>query len=178
MSAVLIVTVTCPDRPGVVERISEVLLGRQANWEESWMGRLGGVFAGIIKVSVAEEEVDFLADDLHGLSSEEMVVMVRPSAAEAVFQDYHAMHLRLSGADHEGIVHSISGFLATRGVNVEKLQTHIANAPWTGGPLFMATADIRCPPSLDIDELRSDLEAMAAEQAVDVTLVDSKKTSQ
>lgn len=177
MTAFLIVSVTCPDQPGVVGRVSEALLAGNGNWEESWMGRLGGVFAGIIKVSAEEEYVEGLVADLMALNSDEMSILVQPSQEEDPFTDYRSMHIRLSGADHEGIVHSLAAFLAERGVNVEKLQTQIAPAPLTGGPLFMAMVDIQCPPSLPMEDLRAELETMSTEQAVDITLVDTRKAT-
>ena len=41
MSVSLVVTVLGSDRPGIVERVSEVVLAAGANWEESRMARLG-----------------------------------------------------------------------------------------------------------------------------------------
>lgn len=177
MACVLIVTVTCPARPGIVERVSQTLLARQANWEESWMGRLGGVVAGAIKVSVAEEAVDALIEDLKALNRDQMTVTVKPSVEEDLFENYRPMQLRLSGADREGILYSFACFLAEHGVTLDKLQTQVTQAPWSGGMVFMVMADIRCPPSLDMDRFRSLLEAKAAEQSVDITLLDSRKTS-
>ena len=53
MSTSLVVTVIGNDRPGIVERLSEVVLTAGANWEESRMARLAGKFAGILRISVA-----------------------------------------------------------------------------------------------------------------------------
>jgi glycine cleavage system regulatory protein len=40
MATSLVVTVIGNDRPGIVERLSEVVLAAEANWEESRMARL------------------------------------------------------------------------------------------------------------------------------------------
>ena len=59
MKTHLMVTITCPDRPGIVERVTEVIESFSANWEESRMARLGGDFAGIVRVSVPAEKILF-----------------------------------------------------------------------------------------------------------------------
>ena len=78
--------------------------------------------------------------------------------------------LDLLGPDHPGIVHDISHCLAEHGVSVEDLQTDIREAPMGGGTLFYAQARVRCPASLDEDELRQALEGLTAAFMVDVTL--------
>ncbi len=61
MGTSLVVTVIGNDRPGIVERLSEVVLGAGANWEESRMARLAGKFAGILRISVKAANADALA---------------------------------------------------------------------------------------------------------------------
>ena len=53
MGTSLVVTVIGNDRPGIVERLSDVVLAAGANWEESRMARLAGKFAGILRISVS-----------------------------------------------------------------------------------------------------------------------------
>ena len=62
MKTYLVVTITCPDRPGIVERLTELLVAHAANWEESRMARLGGDFAGIVKIGVAPESVELIGE--------------------------------------------------------------------------------------------------------------------
>ena len=80
------------------------------------------------------------------------------------------MRLELVGADHPGILRDVSRVLAGRRVNVEELTTERGDAPMGGQPLFRATALLVLPSDLGIDVLRSDLESIAADLMVDVTL--------
>ncbi len=48
MKNFLVVTITCSDRPGIVERVTDVVVTHGGNWEESRLARLGGDFAGIV----------------------------------------------------------------------------------------------------------------------------------
>ena len=170
MKALLVVTITCPDAPGIVDKLSKVIIAHGANWEESRMARLAGVFAGLLKVSVATEKAEALAANLRDLASETWTVVVKYPPAIDPYQDYLPLRLSLSGADHEGIIHGISSFLAERGVNVEEVETEITNAPWSGGPLFRADFELKSPPSLPADELRDKLNHLAASLAVDIEL--------
>ena len=64
----------------------------------------------------------------------------------------------------------VSHALATRGVNVEELQTECSSAPMSGETLFRARARLRLPPDLAEDALRETLEKLADELMVDVAL--------
>jgi glycine cleavage system regulatory protein len=81
-------------------------------------------------------------------------------------------HLRLElvGNDREGIVREISRTLATRGVNVEELDTSCEEAPMGGGQLFRAQAVLRVPADLGLEELRTTLEGLADDLMVELTL--------
>jgi glycine cleavage system regulatory protein len=78
--------------------------------------------------------------------------------------------LDLIGSDRPGIVHKISEALAARGVNVDELNTECDGAPWSGDTLFKATAKLRAPKSLDLDQLRESLEAIAGDLMVDISI--------
>ena len=170
MKTYLVVTITCPDRPGIVERITEVLAAHEANWEESRMARLGGDFAGIVLISVAAAKVEALAAALRALDTERMTVVVKPTqpAAADTLAGGSLYDLRLTGADHEGIVHKVSAYLAGQGINVETMETDVAPAPVSATPLFRMEAQIKVPVRLTLAELRGNLERIGDELGVDI----------
>ena len=47
MPVSLALTMTGPDKPGLIEALSSTLATHGANWQESRMATLGGQFAGI-----------------------------------------------------------------------------------------------------------------------------------
>ena len=170
MKTHLVVTITCPDRPGIVERVTEVVVGHAANWEESRMARLGGDFAGIVKISVLEEHAAALADALRGLADEQLSVLVKaaqPGAGDP-FAEYGLYELRLVGADHEGIVHRVASYLAGQGINVENMETETVLAPVSATPLFQMQAQIKVPPTLSLADLKASLERIGDELGVDI----------
>ena len=170
MKTYLVATITCPDHPGIVERLTELLVAHAANWEESRMARLGGDFAGIVKIGVPPEEAGPLADALRGLAAEQMTVVVKTTqpSVSAAQTGCTLCDLRLTGADHEGIVHTVAAYLAGQGVNVEAMETEVAPAPVSATPLFQMTAQISVPPKLPLAELAANLHRIAGELGVDI----------
>ena len=168
----LVVTVTCPDRPGIVERLTEVMVAHSANWEESRMARLGGDFAGIVKLSVPADGAARLTAALRGMADEQMTVVVKVTepASPAALTGYRLCDLHLTGADHEGIVHKVSGYLASRGVNVESMETEVVCAPISATPLFQMAAQIKVPPGLPPTELNASLQRIAEELGVNLSV--------
>jgi glycine cleavage system regulatory protein len=165
----LVVTVIGKDRPGLVELVSAVVEEHGGDWVESRMSRLAGEFAGILRVSVPAAQADALSEALEGLRSEGLRVVVERGFEEAV-EEGHVIVLELIGSDRPGIVHKISEALAARGVNVDELNTECDGAPWSGGTLFKAMAKLRVPRSLDLNQLRESLEAIASDLMVDISI--------
>jgi glycine cleavage system regulatory protein len=165
----LVVTITCPDRPGIVERITEVLVAQEAIWEESRLARLGGDFAGIVLISVAPAKAETLAVALRALGSEQMTVVVKPTQPAADTVAGGTLYdLRLTGADHEGIVHKVSAYLASQGINVETMETEVVPAPMSATPLFQMEAQIKAPARLTLADLQENLERIGDELGVDI----------
>jgi glycine cleavage system regulatory protein len=167
MRTSLVLTVIGPDRPGIVEQLSDQVLAVGGNWEESRMSRLAGKFAGLLRVSVDAAHADRLADGLRGLESDNLTVVVERSGDVDV-SGSRALSLEIVGTDRPGIVRDISHVLARHGVNIEELETEVASAAMSGEPIFHARAHIRLPASTNIDEIRAVLEAMADHLMVDL----------
>jgi glycine cleavage system regulatory protein len=170
VSTFLVLTVSGPDRPGLVEALSQAVANHRGSWLESRMARLAGHFAGVLRVSVPEAQVDALTRALQSLEPESLQVSVARCELESPPSDARALRLEILGSDRPGIVHDISQALADRGINVDELRTEIMSAPMSGELLFLANAELLIPEDLDLDLLRKDLEALAHELMVDVDL--------
>ncbi len=167
----LVLTVNAPDRPGIVQRVTEVLVAHGGNVEEARMARLGGEFAAILLVSVPTANLPVLEADLASLERENLRAVARSTTKTVEpFQGYVPYELLLSGADHHGILHEVADFLASEGINIESLDTEVTNAPVTGVALFSMRAVLQAPPTLSFGELRRKLEEIADELGVDIEL--------
>jgi glycine cleavage system regulatory protein len=165
-----VLTVSGPDRPGLVEALSQSVANHRGSWLESRMARLAGHFAGVLRVSVPEEQVEALTRELQSLAPESLQVGVARSELEPPASDARALRLEILGSDRPGIVRDISQALADRSINVDELRTEIMSAPMSGELLFLASAELQIPAGLDLDLLRKDLEALAHELMVDIDL--------
>ena len=173
VSTSLVLTVIGPDRPGLIEALSEAVGSHEGSWLESRMARLAGQFAGILRVAVPEEQVDALTRTLQRLGPEGLRVGVARSQPDPPDSDVRELRLEILGSDRPGIVHEISEALADRGINVDELRTEIMSAPMSGELLFRANAELLIPADLSLELLRKDLEGLAHELMVDIDLDES-----
>ena len=166
----LVLTVLGPDRPGLVELISKTVTGHQGNWEASRMAHMAGRFAGILRVTVPEQEAEKLAQALAGLEGEGLrVVIERADAAPAQAGAAGLLYkVNLVGTDRPGLIRDVSSQLAERGINVEELATECVSAPMAGGLLLKVSAQVRATAEVDADELRRLLEVRAPDFLVNV----------
>lgn len=164
----LVMTVTGPDRTGLVEHITKLLLEYQGNVEESRMARLGGEFAMLMLVSVPEDKFEPVRESIRSLRNEDYKVTTRETERgySAKFTGWMPYQVKVSGADHEGIIYQITRYLAERGINIESMDTDMFSAPMSGTPLFTMTAVVLVPPDLPRN-WHDDLEAVGDDLNVD-----------
>ena len=79
METSYIVTFIGDDRPGLVESLSRVIESNRGNWLESRLSQLGGKFAGLLLVTLPDENGAALQADLKALSSTGLSVRVTPA---------------------------------------------------------------------------------------------------
>ena len=169
MQTTLIVSVIGPDRPGLIERLSSVVVEAGGNWEGSRMLRLAGQFTGIVQVVIDETawprlEAALAALEKDGLQTRSHRADTVGSAAE----EGRVYDLEVVGQDRQGIVSAISGALARLGVNVLELATDCGEAPWSGERLFKTQATLRAPADLDAASLQAAVEAIALDLMVEL----------
>jgi glycine cleavage system regulatory protein len=172
MLATLVMTVIGADRPGLVQMVAARVADHGGNWLESRMCRLGGQFAGILRVEVPSERRDELVNALRTLEVDGLRIIMHAEAGSAAAGAAAGSlaTIELVGHDRPGILRSVSGVFAQHGVNVEELSSELVSAPMGGGTLFQARATLRVPPSVKLAAVRTDLEKIAADLMVDIKL--------
>ncbi len=161
----LAVTVIGVDRPGIIAAVTGALAQVGGNLEDSSMTILGGHFAMslIVKVDVDEEAVRSAlvpVTDALGLAAFVGEVTVEPDHTSAGTPYVVSVH----GADRPGIVSRVMGVIASYAGNVSDLTTRLS------GDLYVVVADVEVPLEVDIQELRSSLDAAAQELGVEITV--------
>lgn len=172
MRRMLVMTVIGQDRPGLVESVAGLVAEHGGNWLESRMSRLGGHFAGILRVEVPEEKEPVLIDDLRRLENRGLNVVVYPDKSPPVSQVARPSQLEIVGQDRPGIIREITRALAKHAVNVEELETECSSAAMSGETLFKARAKLSIPEACEINSLRRELEKIASDLIVDISLAE------
>jgi glycine cleavage system regulatory protein len=166
----MVLTVIARDRPGLIKALSETIAKHGGNWIDSSMARLGGEFAGILRVSVPTEECNALEAALGRLGAAGISVVIRKAKANKPTSSGRRVRLELTGVDHAGIIHGISAALSELSINIDELETRVFTGSMSGEPMFEAKAEIVLPDGVEETRLRTTLEGLAKDLMVDVEL--------
>jgi glycine cleavage system regulatory protein len=171
MQIPLVMTIISPDRTGLVESVARAVADHGGNWLESRMCRLGGEFAGILRVEIPAEKKSGLLAALQNLQANGLQIVIRDDAKISIASGKQTK-LEIVGADRPGIVREISAALARANVNVEEFSSEIVSAPMSGETLFKASARLQLPDRCDLAALKKDLEKIAADLLVDISFAE------
>jgi glycine cleavage system regulatory protein len=170
MNNEMVLTVIARDRPGVIKTLSEVIALHGGNWIDSSMARLGGEFAGILRVSTPAGESEALEAALAKLAEIGITVVIRKDSAGSAPRTGRRARLELTGVDHAGIVHRISTALSSLNINIDEMETRVFTGSMSGEPMFEAKAELVLPTGVEDAKLRATLEDLAKDLMVDVEL--------
>jgi len=168
MQIPLVMTVIGKDRTGLVESVARIVAEHAGNWLESRMCRLGGEFAGLLRVQVPSERRTALESSLAKLT--DLTIVVHSDETVQPAGKTQLASLEVVGPDRPGIVREISQTLAAQRVNVEELTTECTSVPMSGEPLFQARARLFLPDGLAVSVLQQSLEKAVSGLTVEVTL--------
>lgn len=133
-----VVSALGPDRPGIVARVTRVLLDHGCNIADSNMGLLSGRFTMMLVVTVPDglEEQRFL-DDLTAAARDLGLDAIYAHHVAEALPTAPATHVvTVYGADHPGIVASVAAALAEAGASITDLQTRL------GDDLYVMTIEV------------------------------------
>lgn len=166
----LILSVIGDDRTGLVDALAGPIAAHGGSWDRSSLARLAGKFAGIVVVDVPAANRDALIAQFHGLTAEGVLDIRVELAGDADTTDDNSTTrtLHLVGSDRPGIVSEIARALAEQRVSIEELVTQTSSAPMSAEPLFEATATLRLPDSVGMEDVQQALEEIANELMVDL----------
>lgn len=169
----VVFTLTGPDRIGIVEEVTGALLELGGNVGTSRMARLGGEFAILMLVALPDDRRADLDAAFAPLVSQGYKVTIGQTDAEksAEHAGWLPYQVEVSGADHEGIVHEVAAGLSRLGINIESAETSTEEAPISGAPLFMMTAQVLVPPDVDETDWIAALSAAGDESNVDIEVI-------
>ncbi len=163
----IVVTLLGSDRPGLVESIATHVRNLGGNWTDSRLCRLGGQFAGILRISLPADRLTEWDTAVASLRERGMEINQTRNDSTPTTPGRTA-RFELLGQDQPGIIQRIASVWAAHHINVEEMTTLCRPAPWTGENLFEATATVTIPDTCDTHVVQQDLEAIASDLMVDI----------
>ena len=164
----LAITVVGRDRPGIVAEVSGVLAGLGLNLTDSSMTLLRGHFAMTLicvgdGASPGSAEVQAALTALTADGNLVATVRVVPPEVVALVPGT-PYTLIVYGADRLGIVAAVTEVLAEVGGNITDLTTRLS------GTLYLLSAEVDLPSTVDSEELLAELDDVAESLGVEVSL--------
>jgi len=163
------------DRPGIVAGVSRVLVDLKGNIEDASMTRLGGEFTMMLVTSLPSGMTVAKLDKALRPLQKKLGLEVTPknipaAAARQTKSDAPKFLISVYGADRSGIVHAITDALAKRKVSVTDLQTKVIGS--STKPVYVMLLEVDVPASVDLDDLRSELDRLHQDLKVEISLQD------
>ncbi len=176
MNSSIICTFVGPDKPGLIEGLAQVVKQCHGNWLESSMAQLAGQFAGIVRIDIDSNKLSSLTEQLKRLESKGLLVQIQQgdpdkrNVRSPKLDIGSQLSLLVVGNDRPGIIHEVSQALASAGLNVTKMATHLSSAPMSGDILFHAEIVLENPDSKPVEELESRLDMIAEQLSIEIDL--------
>jgi glycine cleavage system transcriptional repressor len=172
-----VLTVTGPDRIGIVERVTGLLAERGGNVEVSRMARLGGEFAMLMLVAIPEGRIAGLDGELAGLAADgyKVTTTATDRSDAGTRPNWLPYTIEVHGADDEGIIHEVARYLSSRGINIETAESGTAPAPVSGSPLFAMKAQVLAPPTLAGEGWEAGLQEIADRLNLEIRVAPSRE---
>ena len=90
------------------------------------------------------------------------------------YQGWMPFEIEVTGADHEGIINRIAGFLSQSGFNIETINTNTVTAPVSGTVLFTMDAIFLVPADRPFAKWHKPLQALGEELNVEIEVAPFK----
>ena len=161
-----------PDKPGIVYKISKIILSYKGNIENSKMIRLESDFTCIMLISIPKDKIIPLKKEL--LKIEKLNINLKSTDKFSIEEEYISYNFSITLSDNEGIIFLFSKIFNENKINIEKMETDIKNAPITGSPLFILDSILSIPIDLNLDILKKSLNKICKKHNIDYKLFKSK----
>ncbi|HEX7081853.1 MAG TPA: ACT domain-containing protein [Gammaproteobacteria bacterium] len=157
MQQLLVISAVGGDPTAVVQDLTRTILDCGGNIKESRMTALGSDFGMLLLVAGNWHTISRLERDLERFASSNGLTMkFRRTEPRHFGKELLPYAVDVVGLDQPGIVHSLSGFFATRQVEIGELSARSYVASQTETPMFSVQMYINIPASIHISALREE----------------------
>jgi glycine cleavage system transcriptional repressor len=174
MSQLIVISAIGPDRTGVVQDITEVILNCDGNIEESRMTTLGSDFAMLLLVSGSWHTLNRLEKGLEKLAESGLTYTIRKTGERRIKEDHMPYAVDVVSLDHQGIVYNLANFFASHEIEIADVATRSYAAAHTGAPMFAVQMSVNVPASIHIAQLREEFLELSDRLNLDAILETAK----
>lgn len=172
----LVLSALGKDRPGIVDRLTKMILDYECNIVDSRMTVLGGEFAVLMMIQGNWNTLAKLENALPDLrSSMGLTIICERTEERQSTVEVMPYMVEVVALDHPGIVHHLAGFFSQREINIEDLITGTYAAPHTGTQMFSVTMSISVPANIHIAALRDEFMDFCDSMNLDAVLEPLKR---
>lgn len=166
MSQSLVLTVLGPDRTGIVDSLASTVAEYGGSWQESQMARLGGQFAGLVRITCLPDQALPLTQALEELSTSGLRISVVQEDSPEPTDKRNSYELDVLGNDRPGILSEVSKALRSENANIVEMETRLESAPESGHGIFHTLATVTLAEGKSPDGLAQVLEALSPDLQV------------
>jgi len=161
----VIISFISPDRPGLVDTISNTVKQFKGNWQSSSLHHMSGFFSGVIEIAVEQVNSESLIKAIKDIDGLESNIKI---ADEITHAQQPQVVLELTANDRAGIVQEISSVIHHQGGNLLKVVSKTETAAHSGQELFIAKVTVSINDD-KTDDLIEAIEGLADDLIVDVS---------
>ena len=162
------------DRVGIVADVTRLLYENDCNLEDTTMTLLADAFTLNLLFSCTRGNIEEqLSNECRRLEREKGIsafVRQLPLLEKTVKKGYKTCTLHVECMDQSGIVYKTSQFLADNKLSIIHLNSTAKASPQTGAAIYSMDIHIQVPEEYSLDQLEDDLNIMADELQVDISM--------
>jgi glycine cleavage system transcriptional repressor len=157
MKQYLAISAIGSDRIGLIHDLTKTIADCGGSISESRMTALGAEFAVLVLVSGNWHSVARIETDLKKLAETSGITLqVRRTDKRAPREDMVPYSVDVVCLDQTGIVSALSGFFASRGIDIAELTTRSYAAAHTGAPMFGLYMVVNVPSTIHLGAMREE----------------------
>lgn len=166
MKSIFITTIYGHTSPGIVKALAQETREAGGEWLSSKVMKMDGQFVAMMKVSVDQESVDRLKNDLEQKFSD--LQFFYASAATKTSAPTKTITLVVDCRDRSGLTHDINNVLYNLDLVVENMEFNRFPVSSLGESVFSARLTLAVPEATSAEIIAEEIEALSEDIRVNV----------
>ena len=154
MKQLIVISAIGSESPGVVQKLTRIVLDCGGNIVESRMSAIGSEMAMLMMVSGNWHTLSKLEKALAGFDG--LNISVKNVQSGSGDQSRVPYAVDVVCLDQAGIVHNLAGFFTSRDIEIAEMNTRTYAAAHTAAPMFSVQMALKIPSSAHISTVREE----------------------